>query len=274
MGFCETLGHRVAPVLFRLALGATFIWAGHGKVLTKSSYTPDDLAALANMGVSAAIAAARPGVAAPAPTPSTNPPASPAPAKSGDPSAPLPEPASSPGGALVASTTIGGRHFTGADFDAGANLAGLYRVALLLRNAAADPTPREDGSRPMRLWPSAIGEGAWPARLAWAVAITELVGGCLILVGFLARMAAIGVFGVMLGALWLATLGPAINAPKSFLVVLPDLAAFQAWQSFALQMCALACAFGVFTLGAGWLSVDGFVFGGRSSSAPSNDGEE
>lgn len=270
MGLRDTLGLKLAPVMFRLALGATFIWAGHGKVLTKSTFTPDDLAALANMGVSAAVAAAHPATGATTPV---TPPAA-TPPKSGDPSAPLPEPPAPSGGALAAASSVVGRHYSSVDFDSALNLAGLYRIALLIRSSAADPVAREDGRRPIRLWPKAIGNGQWPARLAWAVALTELVGGALVLVGFLARIASLGLVGVMLGALWLATLGPAINAPKSFLIILPELSAFQAWQSFALQMCALACAFGVATLGAGWLSVDAFVFGGsRSSSEASSDDE-
>ncbi len=270
MGLRQTAGLRLAPVLFRLALGVTFIWAGHGKVLTKSAYSPDDLAALANMGVSAAVAAARPSAetATPPAAPSTTPP------KSSDPDAPLPEPAKPSSSALASTSSVAGRRFTPAEFDANVNLAGLYRVALLLRSSAADPAEREDGSRPMRLWPKTLGESAWPARLAWAVALTELIAGSLVLVGFMAQFAALGLVGVMLGALWLATIGPAINAPKQFLFLLPELSAFQAWQSFALQMCALACAFGVACIGAGWLSVDSFVFGGSRSSGQAANSED
>ncbi len=274
MALRETLGAKLAPIFFRLALGATFIYAGHGKLFVKVPCTPDQLAVLANMGVSGAVTAVRP-AAAPtngAPTQTTPPPSTP---RTNEPANPLPEPtkpAGHPGGALASTSTVTGRTFTPADFESNADLPMLYQVAITLHNYSTDPAVRADGSKPMRLWPSSLGQGTWPVRLAWAVVLTEFVGGCLVLIGFLSRLAALGLAGVMLGALWLATIGPAIHAPTSFLGFLPKLSSFEGWHSFMLQLCALACAVGVACIGAGWLSVDGFVFGSSRSGSRGGDG--
>ncbi|MGD9693232.1 MAG: DoxX family protein [Phycisphaerales bacterium] len=273
----ETLAFKVAPLFLRLALGATFIYAGHAKIFVKMPCNPDQLSTLANMGVSGAIAAATPSTSTPPPTPTPTTPANP---RNNDPANPLPEPSTPPSNnpsssALVASSSVTGRLYTPADFESDANLPMLYQLALTLRTNSQTPVPDANGNTPIRLWPASLGQDAWPVRFAWAVAITELAGGCLVLIGFLSRLSALALAGVMLGALWLATIGPAINAPKAFLAFLPQLSSFEGWHSLMLQLSAFACAIAVACLGAGWLSVDSFVFGSsRSSSTASSDEDD
>jgi putative oxidoreductase len=101
--------------------------------------------------------------------------------------------------------------------------------------------------------------------LAWAVAITELAGGLCLLLGLLTRLAAFGIAGVMLGAMWLTQIGPAIQSGKTTLGFLPDYGAFDGmkWEPLMFQFALCAAALALAFLGPGRLSLDTALLSGR-----------
>lgn len=285
----QALACELTPIALRLALAVVFLFAGWNKIFVQREYSPDELAILATMGVSGAIRAAKPvgGEAAPAEKKESQAP------ESSAPGAPLPEPgkqrrggaaliaaapapelpalaeteAAPPAPADMASQPV----FDPARFSGPAKLRGLYILAISLR-AGAHPAPDASGATGRALWPPAMASGSWPVRWAWAAALTELVGGGLVLIGFLTRFAGLSLAGVMGVAMWLTVVGPSIGADGAFLGFLPRfptstttpelaMAAFQTWQMFFLQWALLMCALGILLSGAGALSLDRFVFG-------------
>jgi uncharacterized membrane protein YphA (DoxX/SURF4 family) len=259
-----------APVLIRLALGVTFLWAGLAKVLGTMSVGPESAAALANMGATVPKSPAAPGAPitnTPAPSPSASPPpdAVPPATTPGPGQDPMPadkfstpgDPARPGGSALSGPTPL--------DYAAQTPVKQVYGLALAI-HGAANPPARADGSVPMATWPRTLGSGAWPVRLAYAVVIVELVGGAMVLMGLLTRAWAAALAGVMLGAIWLTQMGPAIQSGNTALGLFPAHAAWdmQAWMpllwNFALLMMALALVVG----GAGRLAIDNALFGHSS----------
>ncbi len=156
---------------------------------------------------------------------------------------------------------------TAADYPEGGTVRMVETLALLI-DSAANPPLDEQSNRADPIWPDAIGSGPWPRVLAWAVAITEVTAGLFILIGLLTRLSALSLFGVMLGAMWLTEIGPAMQQSATTLGFLPDHALhdFGAWRplwmQFSLAMSALALMF----LGAGPVSLDRAIFRRSSES--------
>jgi len=94
-----------------------------------------------------------------------------------------------------------------------------------------------------------------PRVTAWLVAITELLGGFLILIGLFSRLCALGLTAVMCGAIALTSLD-ALKAHPMLIGMPPELL-----QHFLLQAALLALALGVLLAGPGCLSVDQALFG-------------
>jgi uncharacterized membrane protein YphA (DoxX/SURF4 family) len=138
----------------------------------------------------------------------------------------------------------------------------VYGLALRIYEAA-HPQPTDTRPEPMPLWPQALGEGRWPVHFAWAVAFVELVGGICILAGLLTRFWAIGLAGVMLGAIWLTEIGPAVQAGETMLGFLPRREIFipDAWQRLMFQFALLMAALALVFLGPGRASLDHAFFG-------------
>jgi uncharacterized membrane protein YphA (DoxX/SURF4 family) len=258
-------GTSIAPIFLRVAVGVTFLWAGLGKLEGEMRVSGESAAALANMGLHAARKQAQaPGPvapSAPAPEPvmpdgqSPQSPHADGPAVDAKPAdAVLPE---KPATAEGTSAHV----YSAAEFLKEIEVKRVYGLALTLHKAA-HPVPRADASVPATLWPARLGRGGWPLFFAWSVAIVEVVGGVCVLVGLLTRAGAVALAGVMLGAVWLTEIGPAVQAGTTVLGFIPDrdwLAVDQwktlLWQ-FALLMgaCALAC------LGSGALGFDRKLF--------------
>ncbi|MFO0832450.1 MAG: DoxX family membrane protein [Phycisphaerales bacterium] len=137
----------------------------------------------------------------------------------------------------------------------------VYGLALMLHRAA-HPAPRADLTEPSRLWPQRMGRGTWPLFFAWSVAICEVVGGVCVLTGLLTRVSAVGLACVMIAAMWLTEVGPAVQAGTTVLGFIPDRdwLAVDQWKTlfwqFSLVMGALALAF----LGSGALGFDRKLF--------------
>jgi len=264
----EHMAVSIAPLFLRMALSITFIWAGLGKLLADMPVRGDSAAVLANMGVGGLQRVAQPSTVAPspAPAPAPAPVHTPPPAKEQK-KEPVKAPASGPPALMVvlaqqpsSSTTAG--TFTAADFPNEVKVSRLYGIALMLHDAV-QTTDRE--GKPLRfpLAPSIITTGAWPVWLAWAAALTELLGGLLVLFGLFTRLAALSLGGVMLVAIWLTQIGPAIQSGNATLGFLPPHPPYDvaAWQTLLWQFCLLCAAASLFFAGPGGLSMDRAISG-------------
>jgi len=294
------VGPCVAPVFLRLALGITFLLAGLAKVALEIPVSGEAAATLANMGVAlppATPATPATGSAAPA-VPTLPAPRETAPDAGRDavparvpdaadrpvPTEPLP--ASTPGTdpeppapALTALDALprlvnvayrpAPQGATASDYPSQVKVRQVYGMALMLKGAA-NPAPASGGVKPFPLWPPSLAHGAWPVYLAWTVALTELLGGVLLLAGFLTRLAAFLLAGTMLGAMWLTEVGPAVQSGTTLLGFLPDRAALDlnAWQGLLWQFTLFAGAMALSFLGSGSLGLDRVVFPDRRPAPP------
>lgn len=205
--------------------------------------------------------------ASPAPaTPAQPKPAEPMPQRSFAPAMTLPmlaqvtAPSISPG----AGTPDPNRVYTAAEFPDAIEVPRVYGLALLLHKAANPPASADGSSanQMMRLWPQRMARGMWPVRLAWMVAITEVVAGLFVLVGLLTRASAVALAGTMLGAIWLTEIGPAMQAGTTVLGVLPDRDPFSAdaWRALLWQVSLFMGAMALVLLGSGALGFDRKLF--------------
>jgi uncharacterized membrane protein YphA (DoxX/SURF4 family) len=119
---------------------------------------------------------------------------------------------------------------------------------------------------------------ATPVVLAWLVAITEIVGGGMLLVGFMSRLWALGLVGVMIGAIWLTAIGPAMQAGTAYLGFLPDKGHIFDFDSHGpvymhefWQLALLCMAAAILFAGPGAISVDGILFGGARDDDRGDD---
>lgn len=279
-----------APLVLRLMLAVTFLWAGAGKVFKDGEFAGADAAALANMGLAltptrevitpskppAPGAAAPPASTSPAVTPDRpislppDPKKKPEPGRSNKPSRPADRDGPAVGDAggtgnqlpvaaavQTAPVAVSGK-YKAEDFPRAVNAPRLYSLAVLMKGAGTART-NETGKALSPYWPSWLSEGATPLYLAWATAMTELLAGAMLLVGLITRLAALAICGVMLGAIWLTQLGPAIQSGDTFLGVLPAHAWWdpKPWTPLLWQLSLLTSAFALVLLGAGAASVDG-----------------
>jgi uncharacterized membrane protein YphA (DoxX/SURF4 family) len=255
------LALNTAPLVLRIMLGVVMLWAGLAKILDTAEVSGDRAATLANMGLFA---------------PPPKPPA--APANSGQPAgthqmAPTPAaPAPTPG------------HYTGADFPDPVKVQRLYLLALSLYDAAnpkaaeapaaaappaaptGAPTPPPapaPAAAPMPTWHPALANGPWPIYFAWGVATIEAAGGACLILGFLTRFWALGITIVMLGAIWLTHIGPAIQSGHTRWGFLPDFAPFDtnAWHPLLYHFLLMMSALALTLAGPGRASLDRALFG-------------
>lgn len=282
MSIRNPLAQSVAPLFLRAALGVTFLWAGLGKLLAPPiPVSPEQAVLLASWGVIPPAAAADPVVPEPAAEPA---PVREAPQRLPEPAAPA-EPVSRPASepvspvrvpappalmALQPSPAIDPR--LNPDLATPPRVKRLYSLAFLT-HAAANPRPDADGRTPMPLWPAELGKNPWPVRAAWAVTITEIVAGAFLILGLLTRLSALSLAGVMLGALWLTQIGPAVQSGNTTLGFLPAHAAFDvsAWKDILWQFGLLCSAMALACVGSGTLAFDRALLGRsahRSAPAP------
>ncbi len=301
----QRLGLSLAPLLLRIALAVVFIWAGAVKLMTTMPVKGQDAAILANMGIglktgplSPAVVPARSKPSDPAAPAGMQPPERPLPAPGAEPKKPgnpsraepplrpeakpiivtqaepspsgmpmpllaLAAPASPSASAPASASTAPA--YTAEQFPDAQEVLAVYGIAIGLHKASIPGGPA--GST-MALVPAAFGQGSVPIYLAWAAGITELAGGALVLIGLFTRFWSFAIACVMLVAMWMTQIGPAIQSGDTFLLVLPrhewnrmDLFVPLLFQ-FTLFMMALALTI----LGAGSASVDG------APGAPSGGG--
>ena len=147
---------------------------------------------------------------------------------------------------------------------------GLYGVALVVDRSADTTRGTADTEDDFRfpLIPGMLGQAPYPVYLAWAVGLIELISGVLILVGFLTRLNALLLVGIMAGALWMTSFGPAIASGNAVWGFLPQPAldnpfAPGAYATLLYQITCFFLALALLFAGAGTLSLDRLLFGGR-----------
>ncbi len=288
MRFRDQVALTLPALLLRLALCAIFLWAGLGKILGEMTVTGADAARLTNLGVHLT---PPPGTGSPADVPPA-----PLPENTPAPTRPLPEPPpptelitpDNPAAQPPAPSGSAGDDDAGAAplsmrFDAprwipvqlsrgpynAADFPGEHRVqrvhgVTLVLSKAADPG-LDAQSRPIpRTMPTWVGADRWPIYLAWAAAVSEILAACMLLLGVLTRLGALLVAGIMLQAMWLTQIGPAVvGRVPSYLGLLPSAADPwdpAAYQSLCFQVCCLVMALAVFFLGSGPVGLDRALF--------------
>jgi uncharacterized membrane protein YphA (DoxX/SURF4 family) len=152
----------------------------------------------------------------------------------------------------------------------------LYRLSLLISRAANPATPPPAAAsaspnsapvaivpeRPRKLMPSFFSRGSRPVALAWFIAIGEVIAGSLLLMGLLTRVASIFCVGLMVGAIWLTELGPAIQAGNTMLGFLPNRELWdpELWKTLLWQCALLASSVTLALTGSGVFGLDRRLF--------------
>jgi len=266
------------PLLLRVTLAVTFIWSGLGKVQNTIQVQGVDAAILANMGVLTPGAPATgvdphtPSAPLPsgdgAPTPNKNPAMRPETPKSAPRTIPAsfrqdtPRPETvPPQPSPYVNTGPASPVYSAQDFPTPQPVRQMYGLALLLYKAA-HPGTRADGSPVMPLWPPDLASGKRPVLFAYLVVIGELGGGIMMLLGLFTRLWALVLCGVMLGALWLTAVGPAVQTGD---VVFGFIPAYNRWDGakWTVPLWNLALftmALCIFLSGPGALAIDNLLF--------------
>lgn len=281
----QRTGLSVPPLLLRLALAITFIWAGYAKTFGTFPVTEDNRGALAAAGVIQEASTADPGDIerdTPAEQPGpidlvADPPegGEPEPASEPEPSAEPQQPETSPVEPGPGSGEDPAEDPTLAGLDTSITLVSQSTQSQKVRNLnglaivvhrAANPAPVEaegETKTPMALMPATFGSPPWPVRLAWAAALTELIAGGLLLIGLFTRLGGLAVAGVMGMAMWLTQIGPALQTGNTWLGFLPmnDPWNVATYSTFLWQLALLAAGLALVFSGPGMLSLDRWIFG-------------
>jgi uncharacterized membrane protein YphA (DoxX/SURF4 family) len=236
MGLSQSAATNAVPLLARLVLAAVFVPAGYQKVMTVAEYSGDDAKRLRELQVvqsdlRSPIRFAALVQESPAAAPAT-PPTSAPPSKPTTDETPRPATGGTP--AAPGGEPVKARQ--------------LYRVTLMVDKVG---------------W-------QYPVALGWVAALTELVGGALLLVGLFARIWALGLAIAMGVAFYLTSLSSyagAIGFFRDFPI--------NDYNRFAAQAALFALAFGIALTGAGTLSFDRMMMrGGGSGSSSAGNGKK
>lgn len=296
--------------LLRLVLALTFLWAGTAKIIGTTTTDGDDAARLANMGVTFIVPAPEtepdsdsnpdpdpdsdinsdlptepvnplPGAVDDPPVQQSDPISEPDPETITDPlpeTSTQPEPANPPVIRSVVQTTSPA---VGSDYPDPVTFKRVYGLALMLDRAANPPLAAESTPVTPTL-PSWLGSGRTPVYAAWAAAITELVCAVFLLLGLFTRFSALGLTVVMLVAMWITGIGPAVlQSSDAYLGFIPhkeDPWSPASYTVLLWQLALVIMSLSVALLGAGPLSIDRLLFrpgrrdpylsGGASGPAP------
>lgn len=247
----------LAPLILRVVLGLTFVWAGSWKWWGTAPVSGEDAAYLANLGVldRPVKAAAPEGVPPVTPLPASKPTT-----RGGEGGGMLTLAQVGAGGGGAASPPVGAATaFTAEDFPEPVQCRGVWMIALGVHKAAHPVAPAG------RLWPVWMGEGLWPKVLAMGVLIAEFWGGALVLIGLFTRLGATAIAGTMLGAMWLTQIGPAVQSGHALLGFLPakDWLDMMSCQTLLWQAALLAMGGALMLLGSGALAIDRAIGGYR-----------
>jgi uncharacterized membrane protein YphA (DoxX/SURF4 family) len=250
MTFSTYAATALVPTLSRLVLCAAFIVAGGNKLFKTAEFTGDDARRLVELGVTPATPAAAPGARpvafvqeAPPPAPSQTRRPSP---ETGSLRDGLPQP---PEDAIEAPNTSE----PGADSSSTPIVTGpvsaraLHHVTLLLDRA---------------------GLPEYQPHLAWTAALTEFIGGALLLIGLFSRIWGLGLALAMGVAFYLVSLPAIVQTPNPFTFG----ENIMAFSTLFNQLGLFVLAFGVFVTGPGPLSLDRALFGGVDADDEADGG--
>ncbi len=200
-----------------------------------------------------------------APPPTAPPPAAPEPIKPPPVVAPPPPPPAPSWPAFLPKGSM-----TAADFPDAVGTRRVHHITLLLIKSAFPP-PRADGTPGKPAWPVRLALDPWPRYIAWASALVELIGGILVLTGFFTRLGAFTLSTVMLSAIWLTQIGPAIASGQTTLMILPTRTWWEPsqWAVPLWQLANLCMSLALVAAGPGWLALDkAFASGGGRGKKP------
>jgi uncharacterized membrane protein YphA (DoxX/SURF4 family) len=245
MTFSQYAGIAIVPTLARLVLAAVFLFAGYTKLFTRSDFEAKadgagsadrlhkwDISVMPKNPTPAAPTARRTGdwdivrVAYRQETPATTDPETPPPTQA--PTEPPPATAPLSQAPVGSSATLAPGTYTAPS---------LYGLAIMLDD---------------KQWP-------YPVALAWLAALTEFVGGGMMLIGLFSRIWGLALAGVMGVAFYLTSL-PALQAAPNILSLSP-----MESSTLFVQSALFVLALGVALTGAGPLSLDRLLF---TRSAP------
>jgi len=270
MSFSSAAGTAIVPTLSRLVLAAAFTFVGYNKVFTESTFDGQQAAILDSVGAEiqpAGDTSARADDAATTVTPVRFSPAS----MQEDPGQSVEEAAEDVGQELEEAARDAA--------DAGEEV--MAEIEEAAGDAAAeieDATPATaDGMLPpplegeytakslhkitLMLYHSDLYSAAMPSpvTMAWIAGLTELIGGALVLIGFLTRLWGLALAGTMVVAFMLTSMemnGIFQTAPWEWVTSVGQ------FNTAVAQLSLFVLAFGLVLTGAGPLSIDRLLFGG------------
>lgn len=262
----HALALHLAPLLLRLGLGLTFVWAGAAKLTQQMPVNDANRAQLAAWGLVAGdsenpeSAPEEDPAAEPAPAPAAEEPPADPPSEADS----LTEPDAGDDGPDTGDE-VSSALLVAFQAEPDETVRRVYGLALLI-DGSANPMPAEDGSAATPLWPPQLATGKMPVYFAWAAAVTELVAGIAVLFGFFTRLGALPLAGTMAVAMWLTQIGPALQTGDTTLGVLPQGmfeigAGGYVYTQLLWQFALLLMAGAVFCTGPGFLSIDRLLFG-------------
>ncbi|MHC4810327.1 MAG: DoxX family protein [Planctomycetota bacterium] len=254
MRFKQFAGTALMPLLARLVLAAAFVTVGFNKIFTFT--TIDDakqLQSLRDLGVGLSPVEAD-GDAAEVSAEATwsvrLASFQPADQPAGD-AEPAPAPAPAAGDDAADEVTAPATPDDAEPLPAAARVRSLHRITLMLDAAASGDEPRLPAFA-----------GSYAGWLAWIAALTEFLGGVMLLLGMLSRVWGLGLAIAMGTAFWLTTVpafagleaSGAISSTLAFAASLGD------YNRAVAQMALFVLALGIVLTGAGPLSVDAILF--------------
>ena len=262
MTFRQRLGLGVPPILLRLVLAATFIYAGAGKFLGEVTLTPEQASRLDAIHNAAPMPAPTPPAAPVGDETTASRPPMVLLVQESQTAEPEPQPESQPTAPADADTGADAVDPDSPEFTTPVPTHRMVDMLTIMIHTNA--TPNDEGKA---LLPGFMASGKWPIWIANTVAVTELLGGIMVLIGLLTRLWSLGIAGVMVGALWMTSIGPVVVMGQpgwpGFFEVLPAIDGFssQGWQAWLWQASLLAGSLSLACLGAGGLSLDRLFFG-------------
>lgn len=251
MTFSQRAALHFVPFLARLVLGAAFITAGMGKLFHTGTFEGERALKLRELNVVTSAFDAS--------------------AVQIHPAAYQPEQAPPPG--------------TGSLRDRGANNQdaggeGEGTAAGNNQDDATDPTiitvpPMSVEARELHnitLMVASANPGLEPyaVYLGWGAALTEFVGGILILLGLFSRLWGLALACVMVSAFYLTSLD--VAGQTMIYQLMPD--RVPDFNRMFVQLALFVLAFGIFLTGPGRLSVDGFIFGKGNENGHGRDDDD
>ncbi len=275
--FRDRMALGLTPLLLRLALAATFVWAGYGDLFRNRKFSPQDAAVLAELGV---ITPRTGGVVDPEGLDESDP------AMSEDEDNQVsawgddfelvlvqddPVEDEIESAADVADevdeadepASVVARNFSAADFPNGAEALGKHRIAIRIYNSVF---PESGNAR----LPASFASGHWPTTLGTTAGVVEFIGGLFLLLGLLTRLSALLLAGTQAAALWMTYIAPnAIgSASDSFMWVLPhldyvDSVSRGTWETMMWRFMLLMACFALFVSRPGYGMDSKLIFKSR-----------